>query len=223
MEPASANVEAASESRGWARVFASIYDAGFAVGEWAGMRAMRKQLLAQARGRTLEIGSGTGLNLAHYPDRIDELILTEPEPAMRERLQRKLRAGGRHAQLLDAGAERLPVADASLDTVVCTLVLCTVDSPQAALAEVARALKPDGQLLLIEHVRAHSPALARWQDRLEAPWRRFAVGCRCNRDTAALIGAAGFELDARESSWRLMPPLVRPLIAGTARLARVSP
>ena len=220
MEGASANIDAATESRGWARVFARFYDASFTLGEWAGMRAMRTALLSQARGRTLEIGGGTGLNLAHYPDALDELILSEPEPAMRERLQRKLDRSGRSAQLLDVGAERLPLADSSIDTVVCTLVLCTVDDPQAALAEIARVLKSDGQLLLIEHVRSHSQRLARWQDRFERPWRAFAVGCRCNRDTAARVAAAGFQLELREASWRLMPPLVRPLICGRARLSR---
>jgi ubiquinone/menaquinone biosynthesis C-methylase UbiE len=213
----SATVDAARESHGWARVFARFYDAAFTLGEWGGMRAMRERLLSQARGRTLEIGGGTGLNLAHYPDGLAELILSDPEPAMRARLQRKLDRSGRPARLLDAGAELLPLGDCSIDTVVCTLVLCTVDDPQAALAEIARVLRPDGQLLLIEHVRAHSPRLARWQDRLERPWRAFAVGCRCNRDTAALLAAAGFETELRHARWRLMPPLVRPLIAGRAR------
>jgi ubiquinone/menaquinone biosynthesis C-methylase UbiE len=213
LEDVSATVEAARGSR----VFARFYDAAFTLGEWAGMRAMRKRLLSHARGRTLEIGGGTGLNLAHYPDGLAELILSEPEPAMRERLQCKLNRGGRPAQLLDAGAERLPLEASSIDTVVCTLVLCTVDDPQAVLGEIARVLKPDGQLLLIEHVRAHSARLARWQDRLEAPWRAFAVGCRCNRDTVALLGAANFECELRQASWRLMPALVRPLVAGHAR------
>jgi ubiquinone/menaquinone biosynthesis C-methylase UbiE len=220
MQAASVETDAARESRRWARVFARCYDASFTLGEWGGMRAMRKELLAQARGRTLEIGGGTGLNLAHYPDGLDELILSEPEPAMRERLQRKLQRGRRAAGLLDVGAERLPLEDRTIDTVVCTLVLCTVDDPQAVLAEIARVLKPDGQLLLIEHVRSRSPRLARWQDRLEGPWRAFAVGCRCNRDTAALLSAAGFESELRQAHWRLMPPLVRPLIAGRARPSR---
>jgi SAM-dependent methyltransferase len=102
--------------------------------------------------------------------------------------------------------------------VVSTLVLCTVDAPDLALAEMARVLRPDGRLLFIEHVRAEEPGLARWQDRLAGPWRIFAQGCRCNRATVALIRAYGFELEReRPAVWRAMPPIVRPLIVGQAR------
>lgn len=193
----------------WSRVFATFYDPTLWVSEVAGMRRRRAELLAQARGRTLELGAGTGLNLPHYGD--VELILLEPDPAMRARLARRT-----SAQVLAAGAEEIPLDDASVDTVVATLVLCTVDDPQATMAEIARVLKPDGQLLLIEHVRAHAKRLARWQDRLESPWRHFAVGCRCNRSTGELLRATGFELDVHEATWRAMPPIVAPLIAGRA-------
>ena len=143
----------------------------------------------------MEIGSGTGLNLPHYPDDLDELVLVEPDAAMRSRLEKRLRRSGRRARLVDAPAEQLPFADGSVDTVVSTFVLCTVDAPELALREIARVLRPDGQLLFIEHVRSDSPTLARWQDRLAEPWRRFARGCRCNRATAELIATCGFELD----------------------------
>ena len=135
----------------------------------------RKELLARARGRTVEIGAGTGLNVPHYPDDLDELFLVEPDAAMRSRLAKSVRRSGRRARLVDAPAEHLPFADGSVDTVVSTFVLCTVDAPDLALREIARVLQPDGQLLFIEHVRSESPTLARWQDRLAEPWRRFAT------------------------------------------------
>jgi SAM-dependent methyltransferase len=201
----------------WGRTFSLLYDPVMWVGERAGLRAHRQELLSRARGCTVEIGSGTGLNLAHYPDDVDELVLIEPDPAMRSRLEKKLSRHGRRARLVDAPAERLPFADASVDTVVSTFVLCTVDAPDVALQEIARVLRPDGQLLFLEHVRAESPTLARWQDRLAGPWHRFARGCRCNRATAQLISACGLRLDhVREASWHAMPPIVRPLIAGRA-------
>jgi ubiquinone/menaquinone biosynthesis C-methylase UbiE len=202
---------------GWARAFALLYDPFLGGGERAGLRAQRQQLLSRARGRTVEIGGGTGLNLPHYPDDLDELILIEPDAAMRSRLQKRLGRTGRRATLVDAGAERLPLPDRSVDTVVSTLVLCTVDAPEVALREIVRVLREDGQLLFIEHVRSESPTLAYWQDRLAGPWRRFAQGCRCNRATAELMVTCGLELEhVMEASWQAMPPIVRPLIAGRA-------
>jgi ubiquinone/menaquinone biosynthesis C-methylase UbiE len=204
----------------WGRGFATLYDPFLWLGERAGVREHRAQLLSKARGRTVEIGAGTGLNLAHLPDHLDELTLLEPDAPMRARLRTRLDRSGRVARLLDAPAERLPFADRSVDTVVSTFVLCTVADPLLAVREIARVLRADGQLLLIEHVRSHSPRRARWQDRLERPWSRFAQGCRCNRETGELISASGLELDeVREDSWTAMPSIVRPLIVGRARPA----
>jgi SAM-dependent methyltransferase len=201
----------------WGGAFALLYDPFVWVGERAGLRAHRKQLLSRSRGCTLEIGSGTGLNLPHYPDDLDELVLAEPDTAMRARLENRLSRSGRLTRLIDAPAERLPFPDGSVDTVVSTLVLCTVDAPEVALREIARVLRPDGQLLFLEHVRSDSPPLARWQDRLARPWRGFARGCRCNRPTAELIVTCGLKLDqARDAAWHGMPPIVRPLIIGRA-------
>ncbi|HXE46421.1 MAG TPA: class I SAM-dependent methyltransferase [Conexibacter sp.] len=212
------NVKAPPTSGLWTRVFAAVYDSVLWASERAGMRARRRELLRHARGRTVELGSGTGLNLPHYPDDLDELILTEPSAAMAARLERKLRRSRRTARVLAASAERLPFDDRSVDTVVSTLVLCTVDEPDRALQEIARVLRPDGQLLFIEHVRSESPRLAAWQDRLAGPWQRFAEGCRCNRATVELIAAGELAVDdVREESWRGVPRIVRPLASGRAR------
>jgi SAM-dependent methyltransferase len=205
-------------SGAWARLFSLLYDPFLSVGERAGLRTQRKELLGAARGYTLEVGCGTGLNLAHYPADLDELVLVEPDPSMRYRLEKRLRRSRRRPRVVEAPVERLPVADGSVDTVVSTLVLCTVDAPDLALAEIARVLRPDGRLLFIEHVRSESPGLARWQDRLAGPWRIFAQGCRCNRATVALITTCGFEVERqRQAAWRAMPPIVRPLVVGQAR------
>jgi ubiquinone/menaquinone biosynthesis C-methylase UbiE len=200
----------------WDHVFAALYDRMMRRGEERTMRAHRAKLVANARGRTLEIGAGTGANIAYYPDGVDELILAEPFEPMRHRLEHRLRESGRSASTLDASAEALPLGDESLDTVVSTLVLCTVDFPDRALGEVARVLRTDGQLLFIEHVRSHSPRVARWQDRLVTPWRHFAAGCRCNRDTIASIAAAGFTIEHEDMHWDGVPPIVAPLVTGGA-------
>jgi SAM-dependent methyltransferase len=201
----------------WGRAFAVLYDPFLWVGERAGVNALRRDLLGQACGRTVELGSGTGLNLPHYPTHLDELILTEPAASMRARLSRRVHHGPLRAQVLDAPAELLPFADQTVDTVVSTFVLCTVEAPHVALREIARVLRPGGRLLFLEHVRAESPHLARWQERLHGPWRRFAEGCHCNRATVELIHASGLDLgDVRDTRWRGMPPIVRPLVAGVA-------
>jgi SAM-dependent methyltransferase len=201
----------------WGRLFAAIYDPVLWAGELAGMRSRRRDLLALARGRTLELGSGTGLNVPHYPGDLDELLLAEPAAPMRKRLEKAVRRSGRAATILDATAERLPVDYGSVDTVVSTLVLCTVEEPVVVLDEIMRVLRPGGRLLFLEHVRADSAWLAAWQDRLEKPWRRFAEGCRCNRATVELIEAAGFSVQHRsDGRWRAMPAIVRPIVAGSA-------
>jgi ubiquinone/menaquinone biosynthesis C-methylase UbiE len=197
-------------------VFAALYDRIMRRGEELSMGRRRGELIARARGRTLEIGAGTGANIPHYTDRVTELILAEPFEPMRRQLERKLTESGKAASTLEASAEALPLETESVDTVVSTLVLCTVDFPDVALAEVARVLRPDGQLLFIEHVRSHSPRVARWQDRLQTPWRHFGAGCRCNRDTIASIKAAGFSTEHEAAHWKGAPPIVAPLVIGHA-------
>jgi ubiquinone/menaquinone biosynthesis C-methylase UbiE len=198
------------------RIFALVYNPFLWLGEIAGMRNLRRSLLGSARGRIVEIGAGTGLNVGHYPHDVDELVLTEPDAAMRRRLTRNLQREGRVARIVDAPAERLPFADASVDTVVSTLVLCTVPDPERTLGEIARILRPGGQLLFLEHVRASTRFLAACQDALLRPWRGFAGGCYCNRPTAELMRASGFVVAADDSVWRGMPAIVHPLIVGRA-------
>ncbi len=181
------------------------------------MRETRRQALAEARGRTIDIGAGTGLNLDLYPAGVSELVLAEPDEHMLKKLRPKLREGRRVAEAVQAPAERLPFDDDSFDTAVFTLVLCTVPDPVAALEEAARVLRPGGKLLFVEHVRSPEPGLARWQDRLERPWRFLGDGCHCNRDTVATIEAAPFTVEGVEKTeLPKSPPIVRPLVRGSA-------
>jgi ubiquinone/menaquinone biosynthesis C-methylase UbiE len=181
------------------------------------MANRRRRLVAQARGETLELGAGTGLNLPHYPEGLDRLVLAEPEPHMAKRLQRRLDDLGRDAELVSAPAEALPFDDDSFDTVVATLVLCTVSDPRRSLEEIRRVLRPDGSFLFLEHVRSDDARLARWQDRLHGVWQAVGDGCNCNRRTLDLVREAGFDAhDVERATWRRMPPLVRPLVSGRA-------
>jgi ubiquinone/menaquinone biosynthesis C-methylase UbiE len=198
-------------------LFASQYDRFLALAERDGLAARRRELLSGASGRVLEIGAGTGLNLDYYPASLDRLILTEPSEAMAKRLKERADASPIETEVVIAPAENLPVEDASIDTVVGTLVLCTVPDPAATLNEIKRVLAPSGQLLLMEHVRSGSPKRAKWQDRLETPWRLYGNGCYCNRDTVSTVQNAGLRWDELESGVvPHAPPIVRPLISGRA-------
>jgi ubiquinone/menaquinone biosynthesis C-methylase UbiE len=201
----------------WGRFFSAMYDSCMKGTEEAGMREMRRDLLAQATGNTIEVGAGTGLNLDLYPDAVSDLALVEPDPHMVKQLRKRVEGAARTVSITEAGAEKLPFPDDSFDTAVATLVLCTVPDPVAGIAEVSRVLKPGGRFLFLEHVRSKDPGLARWQDRLERPWRFVGDGCHCNRDTVATIIASPLQLDQVESDeLPKAPPIVRPLVVGQA-------
>ena len=198
------------------RLFAALYDTVGKGSEEAGMRDERRQLLAAAQGATIEIGSGTGLNVQHYPDTVTRLVLAEPDRHMRVRLGRRVHALSSDAEIVDATAERLPFPDATFDTAVATLVLCTVPDQQVALREIARVLKPNGRLLFLEHVRSEDPKVAKWQDRIRPLYN--LVGCNPNRATLAAIEASAFQIESvRHGEVPKAPKVERPMIVGTAR------
>jgi len=197
-------------------LIAPAYDRMSRSSEEAGLGEMRQQLLADAAGRVVEIGAGTGVNLEHYGPGVESLVLTDPEPPMLRRLQRAASEHRPDAQVLQAPAEDLPFDDDSFDTVVSTLVLCGVEDQPRALREARRVLRPGGRLLFIEHVRADDPSLARFQDRINR-FNRFLVGCECNRRTLAAIEAEQFEVTSVEKAMTpKAPKFVRPLIVGAA-------
>lgn len=197
---------------------AMAYEPFLWLGERAGMTARRRRIVQQAGGSVLELGAGTGLNVPHYRDDLDRLVLSEPEPNMAERLRKKVAAVGSQAEVVRAPGELLPFEDESFDSIVGTLVLCTVHDPEAAISEAKRVLKPGGSYFLIEHVRADTQRLASWQDRLKGPWAAFAAGCVCNQDTKSLLADGGFDVSALDDErWRRVPPLVKPLIIGEAQ------
>lgn len=164
----------------------------------------RRALMAKASGRVLELGVGTGSNLEFYPAEVTDVIGIDPHDAVLERAEdmvRRLESGGGlkyRIRLHRADAARLPYADASFDTVVAFLTLCTVPDFEAATREAYRVLRATGRILVMEHVRAEGSALARLQQWLNPLWKRVAVGCHLDRDTASALGDAGFDTRALE-------------------------
>lgn len=201
--------------------FASIYDRMMARAERSFMRAVREEIAGGARGRVLEVGAGTGANFSYYNEHAQEIIATEPDPYMLQRARRRAEEVGRSIDLRRAPAEELPFENDSFDTVVSTLVMCTVGDPLRALSEVRRVLKPSGELRLFEHVRYENAFGAFWQDLVTPAWRWFVAGCHPNRDTATIVREAGFEFERLEPM-KLQPPVppfifARPHIKGIAR------
>jgi ubiquinone/menaquinone biosynthesis C-methylase UbiE len=204
------------------RLFALYYPVLIGLSERAGEGERRAELLSSAHGRTLEIGAGGGHNLAHYPAAVTELVVTEPSPHMIRNLRTELAtrppAVGSY-ELVRTGAEELPFDDASFDTVVATFVHCSIPDPRAALAEIARVLKPGGAYLFIEHVRSTDNAwLARFQDAVQLPHRYLAAGCHPNRRTEQLLADSALTVErlVHEPMPRALPT-VRPTIRGIAR------
>jgi len=195
-------------------IFAAFYDFFCDKIEKKGLACYREKAAGGATGRVIEIGAGTGRNFPFYRA-IDHLIAAEPDPYMRRRAIRRTRGLPFPVLLLSDPAEALSAADGSADTIVATLVLCTVQNPGAALRQIRRVLAPGGSFRFVEHVRAEGPRQARLQDLVTPIHKRIAAGCHPNRDTAALIERVGFQLVEFER-FQLGPPWVRPHVFGVA-------
>ena len=201
------------------RVFARFYPKIISSSEDKWLRESRAALLAAAEGDVVEVGTGTGLNLPHYGPGVASLTLTEMSPYMIESLDDALRKHGRNAKVVRAPAESLPLPDDCADVVVCTLVLCSVDEPQQALAEMRRVLRPGGTLLVIEHVAGSGrlQKIQRWSDPIT---KTFGRGCHTSRDTRAELGRAGFDISEIRDEWiDSEPKIYAPHIVGPARVA----
>ncbi|QMW21513.1 class I SAM-dependent methyltransferase [Sandaracinobacteroides saxicola] len=185
------------------------------------IQARRAALVAQASGETLEIGFGTGATLPFYrPEQVTRLTVVEPSHGMNRRAAAAIAASPIPVHSQPGAGEHLPFADASFDTVVTCLTLCSVADPRQVLAEIRRVLKPGGMFLFLEHVLSDDPARQRWQQRLNPVQKVIGVGCNLNRNTAAMVRAAGFELppvdQEVERAFGALAKLT-PLVAGVAR------
>jgi len=178
-------------------------------------RDNRSELVRGLVGMVLEIGAGTGLNLALY-ERGARVVAVEPEPNMVRTAAGRARRAAASATVLRGVAENLPFREETFDAVVACYVLCSVDDPPRALAELRRVLRPGGEVRVYEHVRSRRPWAARMQDLVTPVWHRCGCNCHPNRDTVAALRDAGFEVEVRPASYGPPTP-VRPHVLGVAR------
>lgn len=180
------------------------------------IRRKRAQVVPQARGRVLEVGMGTGLNLPHYvPPQLEQLVGIDP--GLHRLAQKRSEQAGLSVELIDLSAEKIPKPDHSFDTVVLTFTLCSIPEPVEALREMRRVLVPDGRLLYCEHGAAPEPGVLRFQQRVTPYWRRVSGGCHLDRDIPALLQEAGFTLEEHASEYMRGPKSLSFAYWGVAR------
>jgi ubiquinone/menaquinone biosynthesis C-methylase UbiE len=183
--------------------------------DWSlGVPAMgeyRRQALESARGATLEIGFGTGLNLPHYPPAVTHLTVIDSENMLRALVERRIAECPIPVAKMQLDVQgHLPFANHSFDSVVSTMTLCSIENPAPALAEIRRVLKPNGQFIFLEHGRSDDPHLARWQDRLNPLQKIIGAGCNMNRRIDEMITTSGFEISRLD---RFLTPEAPRLLA----------
>ena len=203
-------------------LFARIYQWTSGQAEKAGQAEHRRELLAGLDGRVLELGAGNGLNFAHYPETVSQVVAVEPETYLRERAVEAARTAPVPVEVVTGLGGHLPFDDASFDAAVASLVLCTVPDLDAALTDLRRVIRPGAQLRFYEHVLASTPGFAKFQRVVtrSGAWPLVAGGCHADRDTAAAIERAGFQIDSCRRFSFTPSPLVAPAaprILGTAR------
>lgn len=179
-------------------VFARLYARYSPASEHRGSASHRRRMLAGLSGRVIEVGCGNGLNFAHYPTEVAQVVGVEPERYLRTVARVAAARSSVLVEVVDGRAERMPFADGTFDAAVTSLVLCSVADPVAALAEIRRVLRPGGQLRFYEHVRSPSDTHARLQRILSPAWQALGGGCHPDRDTATSIEAAGFAIQHQE-------------------------
>jgi ubiquinone/menaquinone biosynthesis C-methylase UbiE len=181
------------------------------------LHAPRDRALAPARGRILEIGFGTGMNLTHYPPNVKRIEAIDPDLDLDRLSMPRMAKSAIAVDFHHLDAAHLPFEDARFDTVVSTFTLCSIADVVHALGEIRRVLKPGGQFLFLEHGRSPDPRVARWQDRLNDAWKPLAGGCHLNRPVRAMIGDAGLALtDAQDYYLKHAPRFLGFLTEGVA-------
>lgn len=181
--------------------FAKWYDFFMSPLEQRKFKRIRSELLKGASGKVLEIGSGTGINFPLYYN-VDTVTAIEPSLPMIERSFTKQKSAVVPIEIVNASAENLPFEDHTFDTVVATLVFCTIPNVEKAIHELKRVCKPDGKILLFEHVKMENTVLSKMQERLTPFWKRVCDGCCLNRETLKTFTNKGLEVETVEHFYK---------------------
>ncbi|HWX79444.1 MAG TPA: class I SAM-dependent methyltransferase [Steroidobacteraceae bacterium] len=176
----------------------------------------RERVLSSARGRVLEIGIGSGLNLPFYGPQVEEILGLDPVPRLIAMAQVAAGRSKTRVTFITGSAEAIPIDEHSLDTVVTTWTLCSIPNAVGALREMRRVLKPGGQLLFVEHGLAPEENIQKWQNRLTPLWKRIGGGCHLNRPIGALIESAGFAIRRLDTGYMKGPRAMTFLYEGCA-------
>ena len=176
----------------------------------------RERVVSAARGRVLEIGIGSGLNLSLYPPAVSEIVGLDPSPRLIEMARRSATRLQPRSTLVEGSGEAIPLAGNSIDTIVMTWTLCSIPDAHLALTEIRRVLKRDGQLLFVEHGRAPEKSVCTWQDRLTPIWKHIAGGCHLNRPIQKLIESAGFRMERLTTGYMKGPRPMTFMYEGSA-------
>ena len=183
------------------------------------MTALRQRYVSQARGRVLEIGIGSGLNLAHYGKDVSAVVGVDPAAELTDKAKARADRIAASVEVVGVSGESLPLDDNSFDCVVCTWTLCSIPQPELAVAEMRRALKPDGHLIFVEHGRSDEDNVAKWQRRIEPIWKVIGGGCHLTRRADDLLQSGGFRLAEFSSGYEPGPKIAAFMMHGIARPA----
>ena len=181
------------------------------------MLGLRSRYVSQARGKVLEIGIGSGLNLKHYGDAVESITGVDPAAELTAKARRRAEEITAPVEVLGISGESLDLDNNAFDTIVCTWTLCSIPNPYRAVDEMRRVLKPGGQLIFVEHGRSDDEGIAKWQRRIEPLWKIIGGGCHLTRRADELLVDGGFSITSRESGYVEGPKVAAFMVHGMAQ------
>ena len=180
------------------------------------MTKLRSRYVSQAKGRVLEMGIGSGLNLSHYGSDVQVVVGVDPAAELTEKAQERADRVAFPVEVMGISGEELPIENDSFDTLVCTWTLCSIPDAEQAVSEMRRVLKPGGTMIFVEHGKSDEPNVQKWQRRIEPVWKKIGGGCHLTRRPDELLQAGGFQVHNLETGYQQGPKIAAFMLHGTA-------